>query len=137
MLDRHLLNPLTDDRNALFDLFEKIFHKNAIAFLGAGASVTNKQLLSSDIIDSYEAKISKNFGTIDVIKFVDIMQNTSGLHRNDFDRFVVDALRTLKPEKAHEILSTIPWKMIFTTNYDTLIEDSFASSLNKGLTANK
>lgn len=134
----HLLDPLSNDRKELYSIFEKLFSKNGIAFLGAGASVTDeKKFLSKEIIDLYSAKINKNFGTYDIIKFVDILQQTEGLHRNDFDKFVVDRLNTLKPLVAHEIFASIPWKLIFTTNFDTLIEDSFQKVENSGATFNK
>ena len=119
----HILDPLQQS-NALHEVFEKIANKKAIAFLGAGASVTNYKYLSSDIIKLYEAQISKSFETNDIIKFVDILQSTPELRRTDFDLFVIDQLRKLKPSAAHEIFVTIPWKQVITTNYDTLVEEA-------------
>jgi hypothetical protein len=129
----HLLDPTNNDSFKLSQIFEKIYEKNAVAFLGAGASVTNNQFLSKEFIELYEGRISKNFGTTDITKFVDILQNTPNLRRADFDRFVVDQLSKLNPNNGHEIFVTIPWRQIITTNYDTLIEE--ASSI--ALKANK
>ncbi len=130
----HLLDPLGKDYSSLSQIFEKIFNKNAIAFLGAGASVTNKQYLSREIINLYEAKISKNFGTTDLIKFVDILQTTPELRRGDFDRFVVDRLINLKPNEGHKIFVTIPWKQVVTTNFDTLVEEASDEAIREGKT---
>ncbi len=120
----HLLDPLGNDYASLSEIFEKIYKKNAIALLGAGASVTNKQYMSKQLIDLYEAKISKSFETNDIIQFVDFLQETPGLRRVDFDTFVIDQLKKLTPNEGHKTLVTIPWKQIITTNYDTLVEEA-------------
>ncbi len=120
----HILDPLGSDYNLLSNIFEVIYKKNALALLGAGASVTNRQFLSKQLIDLYESKISKKFETNDIIQFVDILQETPGLRRNDFDTFVVDQLRKLTPGNGHKTFVTIPWKQVITTNYDTLLEEA-------------
>lgn len=120
----HLLNPLTTDKSELAFIFEKIYKGNTVAFLGAGASVSNLQFLSKDLIHLYQTRISKNFQTDNVKKFVDILQTTAGQRRGDFDSFVVEQLDKLVPNLGHEIFVTIPWKQIITTNYDTLIEEA-------------
>jgi len=130
----HLLNPLEQDYSRLATIFEKVQSRNAIAFLGAGASVSNKQFLSKEIINNYEGKISRSFGTSDIVKFVDILQNTDGLSRSDFDSFVIEQLRKLHPNNGHKIMSTIPWKQIVTTNYDTLLEEAWDNALREGNT---
>src|SRR4030095_10599259 len=127
----HILKPLKEDYSRLSEIYQKIFEKNAIAFLGAGASVTNKTFLSKEIIEYYEAKISKHFGTIDIVKFVDILQVTPNQRRTDFDRFVVDHLSKLKPNEGHNIFVTIPWKQVVTTNFDTLIEEASSNAIRE------
>lgn len=124
----HLLDPLNKDYSTLCEIYEKIYSKNSVAFLGAGASVTNKKFLSKELIELYEGKIQKSFGTDDVIKFVDILQATPGQRRGDFDKFVIDNLATLKPNAGHFVFVTIPWKQIITTNYDTLVEEASATA---------
>lgn len=124
----HLLDPLGNDYGKLSEIFQQIFNKNAVSFLGAGASIANKKLLSKDIIELYEAKINKKFGTSDIIKFVDILQSTPGLRRADFDRFVIDNLAMLEPNQGHKTFVTIPWKQIITTNFDTLIEQAHSQA---------
>ena len=130
----HLLDPLNKDYSRLSEIYEKVSSKNAVALLGAGASVTDKEFLSSTLINLYQAKIHKDFGTIDIIKFVDILQATQGLRRGDFDKFVVDRLMTLTPNEGHSIFVTIPWKQVITTNYDTLIEEASTIAIRDGKT---
>lgn len=130
----HILDPLQGDYSHLSQIYEKIFEKNAVAFLGAGASVTNKQYLSNELIKYYEAKINKNFGTNDIIKFVDILQTTPGLNRSDFDKFVLEQLSKLRPNQGHDTFVTIPWKLIITTNYDTLVEEASDNAVRENKT---
>ncbi len=125
---------MSSEYNRLSEIFEKIYKKNAVALLGAGASVTNKQFLSKQLIDLYESKISKKFETNDIIQFVDILQETPELRRNDFDTFVVDQLRKLTPNEGHKIFVTIPWKQVITTNYDTLVEEASDDALRNNNT---
>jgi hypothetical protein len=130
----HLLDPLNNDYSRLSEIYQKIFEKNAIAFLGAGASITNNKFLSKELIEYYEAKISKHFGTTDIVKFVDILQVTPGLRRSDFDKFVVDQLSKLKPNEGHDIFVSIPWKQVITTNFDSLIEEASGNAIRENRT---
>lgn len=130
----HLLDPLGNNQQDLSSIYEKIFYKNAIAFLGAGASVSNYQYLSKELIELYQTKISKDFGTNNVTKFVDILQSTNNQWRGDFDTFVVERLNKLIPNEGHKILVTIPWKQIITTNYDTLVEEASDAAIRDGKT---
>lgn len=130
----HLLDPFGSDYGKLSDIFQQIFNKNAVSFLGAGASISNRKLLSKDIIELYEGKINKKFGTTDIIKFVDILQSTPGLRRADFDRFVVDKLAMLEPNQGHKTFVSIPWKQIITTNFDTLVEQAHAQAWKDSMT---
>jgi len=130
----HLHDPFGKDYQFVSSIYETIFNKNAIGFLGAGASITNKSFISGELINLYEAKISKNFDTSDIIQFVDMMQVTPGLRRNDFDKFVVDRLSSLRPNNGHEILVTIPWKQLITTNFDTLVEEAAEGAIREDKT---
>ncbi|HEY4063186.1 MAG TPA: hypothetical protein VGM30_14870 [Puia sp.] len=118
----HILDPQGSNHHEMSAIYEKVFNKNAVALLGAGASVTNRQYLSKELIELYQSKIMKNFGTTNVTRFVDILQTTNNQWRSDFDTFVVEQLGSLTPNEGHDILVTIPWKQILTTNYDTLVE---------------
>ena len=58
----------------LNEIFEKISSTNAILFLGAGASVSNKIYLSKQIIDYYEDKIGKSFDIPNITKLLDVLE---------------------------------------------------------------
>ncbi|MDP2365587.1 MAG: hypothetical protein Q8M94_17695, partial [Ignavibacteria bacterium] len=77
-------------------MFHSISTGNAILFLGAGASVTEKRYLSKDIILLYEENINKNLGVTDLVEFVDILSADEKFDRIEFDTFVYKLLEKLK-----------------------------------------
>lgn len=122
---KHILEIDESTKLELNKLFEKISRGHAILFLGAGASVTNKKVLSKDLIEHYERRIGKKLETYDIIEFIDFLESSRDFERDDFDNFVATQLRSLKHSKEHEILASIPWNEIITTNIDVLVEQAF------------
>jgi hypothetical protein len=107
------------------EIFPKIVDRETILFLGAGASVTtDKKFLSREIIELYEAKKNLNLGITDIVKFVDVLSDSSWFDRNEFDREVDEYLRKLSPTETHRTIASIFWKEIITTNFDLLIEQA-------------
>ena len=123
---KHIIDFDVEGQRQLEDLFKKIYDGNLVAFLGAGASVTDEyKYLSSDIIELYEAEINKKIGTKDIVKFIDILSKTSGFVRQEFDDFVFQLLNKLTATPGHKIFAHIPWKQIITSNMDILIERAY------------
>lgn len=122
MMDTHLLNPLTSDKQQLYEIFNKISEENTILFLGAGASVTDKEYLSKQIIDYYQDKIGKSFEIENITELLDVLSETSWFSRSDFDNYVYELLSRLKPTEIHKTILSIKWRQIITTNFDYLIE---------------
>lgn len=110
------------------ELFDSIASGNCILFLGAGASITSKhKYLSKDLISYYSeiANIPYEDHNNDIVDFVDKVFSIKDYDRTDFDRRISDWLgRKLVIEDHHIESIKIPWKLILTTNIDTLIEDS-------------
>ncbi|QEC67895.1 hypothetical protein FRZ67_11510 [Panacibacter ginsenosidivorans] len=122
----HILNfnYKVDDR--IEDIFRTIKERNAVLFLGAGASVTeDNKFLGQDIINLYQAKQSIDLNTNDLIEFVDILSANPKFSRNEFDNFIDDCLRRLRPNEGHRTIAKLNWKAIITTNYDILVERAF------------
>ncbi|MDE4908194.1 SIR2 family protein [Methanogenium marinum] len=96
----------------------------ATLFLGAGASMgvggpSGGQLLNeiTSHFDNVEYGSSTNF--FDVCQ--DIIE--SGKYtRYDLEKFIKKSLEGLHPNDIHSHLAALPWKCIFTTNYDLIIE---------------
>lgn len=120
----HILN-IESQKDALHALFKEIQEQNTILFLGAGASVTEKRYLSSDIIQYYEQYLNKNLQENNITKWLDILSAAPFFNRNHFDGEVVKMLQKLKVTDAHKILASIPWREIITTNYDLLVEQAY------------
>ncbi|WP_164891102.1 SIR2 family protein, partial [Botryobacter ruber] len=115
----------------LHELFKKIAEGNVILFLGAGASVTDeKKFMSYEVMELYQTKLGRDFGTKDIVEFVDMLQEQRDLSRKDFDNFVDSLLRRLPVTEAHKTLASIPWRQIITTNYDLLVERAFDEVAN-------
>jgi hypothetical protein len=109
-------------RNHLFPL---IAQGEAILFLGAGASQSERRYLCADIIRLYSDKIGANLGTDDLVEFVDMISSNPEYDRNDFDEFIVSMLSKLQPTETHKIIARLNWKEIITTNCDLVIERAF------------
>lgn len=120
----HILN-IEEQSEELNQIFETIRDGNSILFLGAGASVGSKNYLSQQVIDYYEEYLGKQYNLKDITQFVDVLSADSSFDRNHFDQMVEEMLRKLTPSKGHEVMASIPWIEIITTNYDLLVEKAF------------
>ena len=93
-------------------------------FLGAGSSIgiggpSGKRLLDK-VINEFSDVIflnDKNF--FDVCKDIIESENHS---RPELEQFIKKQLDGLYPNEKHVKLISLPWKCIFTTNYDTVLE---------------
>jgi hypothetical protein len=123
----HILELEGNGLQALHEVvFPKIADRQTVLFLGAGASVTDKKMFLSDqIMKLYSAKEGIQLDTTDIIDFVDTLSSNPSFSRNDFDEFVDSLLSKLRITDVHQIIASIPWKEIITTNFDLLIEKAF------------
>jgi len=120
---------LSNDSNNIDQLRANIFptidEGNTILFLGAGASIGEKKYLGREIIDYYSNKKSIDMGTDDITEFVDLLSANSSFDRNEFDDLVDELLRKYEVTETHEIIASMNWKEIITTNMDLIIEKAF------------
>lgn len=124
----HIINE--DDSEHLYELFSKIKSGNSILLLGAGASVTNKIFLSSQLITYYEDKVGESYNIPDITKFLDVLESIPTFDRNQFDEAVSDLLKKLDVSEHHKIIASTPWRQILTTNYDLLLEKAYEEIKN-------
>lgn len=123
---KHLLNLGPQNLDYLKkNVFPKIVSGNTILILGAGASVTDKSFLSSQLMSFYEAKTGFSYKTNDIVSYVDVLSKHADYDRRDFDLYVDQLLRKLTVSKTHKIIASSPWREIITTNYDLLVEKAF------------
>jgi hypothetical protein len=106
-------------------LLHRIFNKKCILFLGAGATLESGGLLGADL-----AKYLYNQLGDTGVKFnSDLPRFTYNLvkkgFRKEIEQSIRERLKYLTPSKKFEKISLIPWKAIYTTNYDDLVEKSY------------
>ena len=93
-------------------------------FIGAGSSIdlggpTGKQLLLRIKSQFSDVKYSNPDNFFEVCKNI----LNSDIHsRPELEKFVKKQLDGLFPQENHVKLVTLPWKCVFTTNYDTVLE---------------
>ncbi len=107
------------------NIFPSIYKSDTILFLGAGASVTNKQFLGNDIIEYYEDKLGVDLKAKDLVEFVDLLSAIPNFNRNDLDNYVLKLISGIEVSAVHKSIASIQWREIITTNYDLLVERAF------------
>lgn len=108
-----------------FELIEEIRKGNCALFIGAGVSI------QAGLPTWYEVvkRLSKELGIKNDHDFLEITQ----YYQNEFGRNkLVNTINNLislraKPSKNHLSIAELPFKVIFTTNYDALIEQALSS----------
>lgn len=106
-------------------LLDKIWQGKVILFLGAGPSsevgAPTSKILAKRLCTAYNFEENDNLAQ--VAEFV-----LSTGTKKELDEYVKSALFGLKPNKAFQMIPSFPWRAIYTTNYDTLIEKSYETT---------
>jgi tetratricopeptide (TPR) repeat protein/GTPase SAR1 family protein len=98
-----------------------------VLFLGAGASMPVRAPSGKEFMELIKERFSEldfegaGENLLDVCQYIE----DEGL-RVDLERFVKGKLYGLRPSKAHLAIPCFEWAAIFTTNYDTLVEDAYS-----------
>jgi cold shock CspA family protein len=115
-------------------LIEAVKSKRVIPFLGAGASKESRNAAGKTPPDADQLRdilAQKFFGKLipnrDVMAVSEMAISSAGGTGLVYEA-VRQALDGFRPSAAHTLLSTFNWRMIVTTNYDTLIEQAYSSS---------
>ncbi len=72
-----------------------------------------------------------NYGS-NIQKFVDILFSDSNYRRPDFNKYITNYISKLPIPVVYQRLKNINWKQIITTNFDTLLEQSFDINSESG-----
>ncbi|OHX34140.1 hypothetical protein BJL95_06025 [Methylomonas sp. LWB] len=119
------------DIEAFIKSFVKDLAENNVAiFAGAGMSrevgYVDWQELLRDIADEVGLKVEKEHDLISLAQYhANERGGKAGLTRKILEEFSEQA----EPSKSHKILARLPITSYWTTNYDTLIEDSLKEAL--------
>ena len=97
-----------------------------VLFLGAGASMPALAPSGKEFMDLIKERFSElDFeGTGENLLEVCQVIDDEGF-RVDLEQFVEEKLYGLRPSRAHLAIPHFEWAAIFTTNYDTLVEDAY------------
>lgn len=116
----------TQEQNLFINEFTKrLKDGNAAIFAGAGLSVAagfvNWKQLLKDIALELKLDIDKELDLISLAQYhVNTKRSKSQLNKKILEEFVED----VEPTENHKILARLPINTFWTTNYDTLIEDT-------------
>lgn len=112
---------------------DAIFNECAAVFVGAGMSKpcglpTWKELLQSPL-EEIGLNVDKETDLISVAQFY---ANTKS-RRSDLTQHTINLFtsKRAQPSEAHRLLASLPIKKIWTTNYDTLLEQAYAKQGKK------
>ncbi|MDX1940289.1 MAG: SIR2 family protein [Saprospiraceae bacterium] len=111
-------------------LLDSIIAQKAVLFLGAGASwgAKNPQGKTIPVGNQLRDIISDNFlnGKLKDRSLAEITEYA--INETDLltvQRFIRDFFLAFEPEPYHKIIPLFPWRAIFTTNIDLIIEKSY------------
>src|SRR5271157_3991275 len=105
---------------------------SAALFAGAGLSIPSGYVDWSKLLD----EIASDLG-LDVKKEHDLLSLSQyyvnanrGRHRVN-ELLVLQLSRAARPNINHELIADLPIRTVWTTNYDTLIEEAFTKNMRK------
>lgn len=104
-------------------LVDRIVPEKTVLFFGAGSSVPSKGPTSDDLVNLFADRFSIQADGYSLSEITGIAERRS--NRRDVIQCLRDRIANLKPHGSILNLPLFEWKSIFTTNYDTLIEQSF------------
>lgn len=114
------------------DSFDKIFahlkNGKAVLFIGAGASIPSGGPSGQELLSELKEKFGGNKDENDFFNYCQDLIDTPGNNLSDIEDFIRRRLEKLQPSKWHKLLAKQNWKAIFTTNYDTVLEQAYQST---------
>ena len=107
-------------------LLSQIKNRRCILFLGAGATKSSGGVLGNEL----GKHIYDSIGDIGIPYKDNLARYTQTLvnkgHRDDIEKIVRERFIHLEPNESFSKITSVPWKAIYTTNYDDLVEKSYA-----------
>jgi len=108
------------------ELYNSIISGNCVLFVGAGASIEagapSAQEMTRELSKKY---LQGKHQEESLSKVASYIESKPGLERKVVVDYLINRLSPLKPSKAHLLLPKFRWPAIYTTNYDTLIEQAY------------
>ena len=110
---------------SLDELTRRITPSSCVLFLGAGASIPAGGPTASELAEDLcgRLKTSVPHG-VNLGEAAQVLELKVG--RKRLMEAVVAALGSLRPDTSHEVVASHKWRAIFTTNFDTIIEQAYS-----------
>jgi len=114
-------------------LIDSIKHKNVVLFLGSGFAY------NAIHPDNKQAPLGNQLAEMIADKFLDgKFKNSSLTYVSDLaisetslfevQKYISEIFDKYSPNENHKIYTTLPWKAIFTTNYDLILERAYTEN---------
>lgn len=114
-------------------LIEHIKNKNIVLFLGSGFAANakhpnnDKPPLGNDLAKLIANKFLNGSFQNESLTFVsDLAISETSLF--EVQKFIFDIFNPFSPNDSHLLFAKLPWKAIFTTNYDRILEKAYEIS---------
>lgn len=117
------------------NLVENIKSKNVVLFLGSGFAYNAKHSegqkppLGQELSNMISKEFLNSQYDGDPLTLVSEMAISSDNLFN-VQQFIAKTFSGFKPNDSHNKFTTFPWKAIFTTNYDLILEQAYANNKN-------
>lgn len=113
---------------------QKALNKQAILFVGAGfaseaVNISGKKFILGSQLATLLAKACHIEEDIDLDEVSDIFVERHG--KNKLITLLKDEYTVKSTEGWHEAISSVPWKRVYTTNYDNILESCYAKNKRK------
>jgi len=108
------------------ELYNYIISGKCVLFVGAGASMEAGAPSAQNMARELSKKYLKGQHQEESLSRVtSYIQSKPGLGRRVVINYIIDRISRLEPNQAYLLLPKFNWSAIYTTNYDTLIEQSY------------
>ncbi len=114
---------------------EKLSDRSAVLFIGAGinSGIVNDKGMSFPLGKQLSTRLAEDVlgdpkleATLDEV--AEMAKYKIG--ERELNRYLFELLTSFEPGKAHSLIIQFPWDVIFTTNYDLLLEEAAKHSLS-------
>ncbi len=111
------------------ELIDKITSGQCVIFLGAGSSIDAQAPSASQLArELNEQFLHGKYENESLNKISSYIETKPGLGKTEIIRYLTDKLTKLEPSNGHLLIPKFNWASIYTTNYDTLIEQAYSKS---------
>ncbi|MFZ2539610.1 MAG: SIR2 family protein [Oscillospiraceae bacterium] len=113
------------------ELFKSIFSGKAVLFLGAGASKSSNGPIGTELADYLSQELGIEGDTSDLSIFSQSVLKKCQSTRKEIEDCISRRLKNLEPSQGYLDMAHLPWKSIYSVNYDNLVEQAYKNSKSR------